>query len=629
MTENKKRKKGGSAILRGISKLAVLIADKFKTGFIGRVFGGYTKENKAMKRSFTASVLGRKSKLSSFVGKIKLLIGEQFESSKLLFAWKKFLRFFIGCQLRFYGTFFAAFGIFLGLTYCLKRFFLEVAYPGNNYIILSIIFIAVSVPLLLSGQTLAAKLISSKAGYFIVVDVLGIPEEKMKVAKPKKSDSYNIALLSAIAAAVFSFFFNPGYLILGICTFFGTLLIIKYPEIGVLAAIAFLPFVGLTGADTALSVLILLYTIGYFIKLIRGKRVFRFEIIDLFILFFAIITVVSYGRFPKEALPVLNYILGAFVAGNLMKTKQWQARCVTATMVSSTLVSMIIVFKKTISVAGFAELNTFFDKIVFFDGSAIVTSYLMIGLLLFVARYYDNKGSKVRLISFISALFIVSAIIIQNSIYSWICVAFALLMFFFIKTPKTLSAVLLVGTVVPCAVAYTYTFLPSRWINVFSFTSEAVYDTLKTWQGAMQLLVATGFSGVGAHGFEKYYPLYAMPGFENKSTSSSLWLGLVSDLGIIGSVIFLGIIFIFIQNCFEYILKSKGKANVFVISCFSVTLGLLLQALSCDLFADRSFFFAFWCFITVTCATIRNERQETENKTNYDVNTECTASIDL
>ena len=99
MTEKPKKKNNGSAILRCINKLAFWIERKIKTGFVGNVLGSYTKEDQAMKKSFTASIVGRKSIIGALFEKIRFVIAEQFEESRLLSILRKFINFFLGCRL--------------------------------------------------------------------------------------------------------------------------------------------------------------------------------------------------------------------------------------------------------------------------------------------------------------------------------------------------------------------------------------------------------------------------------------------------------------------------------------------------------------------------------------------------
>jgi len=631
LTEKPKKKNNGSAILRCINKLAFWIERKIKTGFVGNVLGSYTKEDQAMKKSFTASIVGRKSIIGALFEKIRFVIAEQFEESRLLSILRKFINFFLGCRLRFYGTFFMTFGAYIVLIYFFKKFFVANEEPRISYLITAIILIASSVPLLLSGQAFAHRVVSSKSGHFIAVDILGISEEKMNVPKSRYSDIYNIAIFAGIACGTLSYFIDPLYIIGTIFSIFAVAVIISRPEIGVLGAVAFLPYLSGNGNTDFLSIIIILYSVGYFIKLICGKRVLNFEIIDLVILFFAIILTLSgasyIGDVGASRTTLVIFVVGAFVAGNLMRTKIWQLRCVVATILSGTVVSMIIILKETVNLAGYTEMAESINKTVFFDNGKILAGYLIVSLLFVLAEFFNRGGVKKSIVLLMATSMLIIAIILLGSVSAWIGASVAIILFFFIKTKKTLSALLISGVVLPCALTYTYEFLPERLRNIFDFTSTRIYSTLKIWQGSMQLVVASKFGGIGVSGFDYFYPIYSVNGFESAKTSGALWMRILTDVGLIGLIIFIFIAFLCIQNCFEYLSRSNGKGNSFIIASFAAFIGLFVQSLACDFFSNKAFFYAFWVFIAVICAAIRSERQEAEKNNGLYSNSEHTASV--
>jgi len=632
LTDNKNKKRNGSAILRGINKFAFWIEQKIKTGFLGKIFGSYTKENQALEKSFSASALGRRSKLGSVIEKIRFIIAEQFEESRLLSLLRKFIGFFVGCRLRFYGTFFMTFGAYIGLIYFFKMFFVSSVSPSLSSLVISIILILSSVPLLFSKETFAHKIASSKAGHFIAMDILGLSEERMKVPSSRYSDIYNIAIFAGIACGTLSYFIDPLYILGGIFALFAVILIISHPEIGVIGAIASLPFFSSNENTNFLSIIIILYSVGYLIKLICGKRVLNFEIIDLAILFFAIILTLSGPSYilkesSNKTETLLIFLVGAFIAGNLMRTRLWQIRCAFATILSGTLASMIIILKEAVNFANYAAISESLNRIAFFDRKDILSGYLLIALLLVLAGFFNTDGAKKTVVLFMATAIIATAIILLDSFSAWVSVVLAALIFLLIKTKKTVSAVLITGVVASCALSYTYDFLPVRLKTAFDITSVNVYSRLKIWQGSMQLVVASKFGGTGISGFEHFYPIYSVNGFENAEASNALWIRLLSEIGLIGFIIFIFIAFLCIQNCFEYLVGANGKGNIYITASFAAFIGLLIQSLACDFFFNYAFFYAFFAFVSIICATIRSERQEAEKNNNISSNTSVTASI--
>ena len=630
MTENKRKKNNGSAILRGINKFALWIERKIKSGFVGKILGSYTKENQALSKSFTASVLNRRTKCGDFLTKIRFAVSDQFEDSKILFMLRKFVGFFLGCRLRFYGTLFMTFGVYVGLIYFLKYFFFPTEVPSLSFLVTAVVLMVSAVPLLLSRQTFASKLITSRSGHFIVFDVLGISEEKMSVPYSRYSEVYNIAIFSGIVFGTLSYFVHPLYILSALGAVIGAALILSHPEVGVLAAVTLLPFLSQEKNQNMLNVIIILYCFGYLVKLIRGKRILNFEIIDLFMLFFAAIIVISgsVGAELKAGVLVV-LVLGAFVAGNLMRTKLWQKRCAVAVVFSGTLSAMITVLSKVASFSDFLLLSDALNNIAFFDQRNILSAYLTVTLLLVCSGFSYSDNSKKKIILYSSALINIAAIVLLNTLSAWIGALIALLIFFFIKTKKTFTVIVSAGVASPCVLLYTYGFLPDRIKNVFDITSSGIYSTFKIWQGAMQLVIASAFGGVGIGGFDALYPQYAVAGFEWAESAGSLWLSILSKMGIIGLLLFIGVLFLYIQNCFEYMANGGSKENLFVVAGFAAVIGVTAMSMFCDLFVSQSFFYAFFCSITVVCAAIRSERTEEEKRRDVQINSEVSASVSL
>ena len=632
MTENKKRNK--SAVFRGINKIALWLDKKIKTGFIGRLFGAYTKENRAMKNSFAASLIGRRSKVGSFSKKIRFAVAEQFEESRVLYALRKFISFFLGCKLRFYGAFFMTFGVYLGLIYFFKHFFVANEIPSVSYIVISLIMILSSIPMMLSGKVFASKLISSKSGHFIVVDALGISEEKLNISSSKYSDAYNIAIFAGVAAGTLSYFIDPLYIILSVFALISVALIVANPEIGVVAAIAFVPFFSGAENQYLLNAIIFLYSVGYVVKLIRGKRVLNFEIIDLVLVFFAAILMIpglsSYMGTANGNFRLIFLILGAFFAGNLMRTKGWQKRCAATTVFSGTLAAMLVVLKGVAKIAKAKDLYLLLNNVTLFDNGEILSGFFMISLLFaFGASFYGGGLKKKTVLAFSSTVILIS-IFMLRSFSAFAGTAIAVLIFFYIMTQKTFGAVLVGGAVCSCAVVYTYEIFPHWITNLFDIMSESFYSMMKIWHGAINLAVASLFSGIGSEGFSHLYPIYSVNGFEGATKSNSLWISLLANIGIVGCVFFVIALFAFAQNCFEYLLTHKnGKRNLFVVSGFAAVIGIIVQSFACDFFVNEAFFYSFWLLVALIGAVIRLECHDVEKNNEIFVNSESSAVIEL
>ncbi len=638
MTDNRngKRSAGGSAVLRGISKIYLWFQRKLQGGLFGKILCGYTKENEALSNSLLNSVVGNRSKIGSFVRKFRFLIAEQFEGSRILKLWQRFIHFLAGCQLRFYGSFFMTFGVYIGLIYFFKRFFFTSdGIPSISYLITAAIMIICSVPLLFSGRTLASALKWSKTGNYIFSTVLGIPDEKMDVQPSRYGEIYNIAIFAGVVSGTLSFFVHPFYMIGAIGIFAAFALVITFPEIGVLIALGLLPILSAHALGrSVLMFVICIYSFGFFIKLIRGKRVLNFEIIDLVILFFGI-CLAFFGISPDiessvpETIKLLIYLVGALVAGNLMRTKTWQKRSAYVTLAVSVFISMILVLQKICLYTGI-NIPFISQDLIFFDGGELLAGYLTISLMFAYAGAFIGKGRKAKLAFLLTAAIIISAIVFLRSPFGMIGAFVASWVFFFIITDKSLSAAIFTGTAIAGVTVVSPKILPNALQSFLGINADSIYSIVKVWKGSLDLIVSSLPAGAGIGGFAELYPIFAVTGFESVRGAGSLWLNLACEIGMLGLIAFAAVLFVFMQNCFEYLSVTGGRSVRGLVSAgYAAIIGIFVQSLFYNMFSSGTFFYAFFCIITILSAAIRTGRKDIIKKNEFKANTETAASVDL
>lgn len=633
---NEKKSAGGSAVLRGISKIYLWFQRKMQSGFLGKILCGYTKENEALSNSLLNSAVGNRSKLGHFVRKFRFLIAEQFEGSRILKLWQRFIHFLVGCQLRFYGSYFMTFGVYIGLIYFFKRFFFTSdGMPSISYLFVAAIMTVCSVPLLFSGRTLASAVKCSKSGNYIFSSIFGIPDEKMNVQPSRYGEIYNIAIFAGVVSGTLSFFLHPLYMIGAIGIFAAFALVITFPEIGVLIALGLLPILSAHALGrSVLMFVICVYSVGFFVKLIRGKRILNFEIIDLVILFFGV-CVGFFGISPNiessvpETIKLLIYLIGALVAGNLMRTKTWQKRSAYVTLAVSVFISMILVLQKICLYIGI-KIPFLGIDVTFFDGGELLAGYLTISLMFAYAGAFIGKERKAKIAFLFTAAVIIFAIVIIKSPFGMIGAFVASWVFFFTITNKSLSAAIFAGSVIAGVSVVSHNFIPNVLRSFLGISADSIYSIAKVWWGSVDLVVAYLPSGTGIGGFAELYPMFAVAGFESVSGSGSLWLNLACEIGIIGLISFAAVIFVFIQNCFEYLTATGGRSvRGLVAAGHAAIIGIFVQSLFYNMFLSGAFFYAFFCIITILSAAIRTGRQDIIKKNEFRANTEMAASVDL
>lgn len=642
MINEKKRVKArrhGSGILRGLGALASLVHRGVKNGLVGRLMSRYTAENDSLHRSLSASAVKRDSKFGQFVRQARFTVGEQFEESRIATAVRRVYTFLLGCKLRLYGTFLATFGLYTALVYAAERYLFHTA-VNEDFLVCGIVTVLAALPLILSGRTFADAVRTSRAGTFLFCNFFGIPSEKFNVAPERHGDAYNFAIIAGVAAGSLTFFLSPVYVYLAIIAIIAVAVILSFPETGVLIAILLLPFGGYSATSGLLGAVTLLFSFGYAVKFLRGKRVLHFDIFDLALAFFALAVslaqLVRGGSGASGAENCLLLLVGCFVAGNLMRTKPWIRRCVYSLTASATFSSMIYIWQRVTERVGTVVIGKSAIRLFpagvepFFDSGDLFAAYLTVAFIFTLCSAGSLRGMKRRTVCMMSSVAILTAIFLTGSVSGIFGVAVAWLFFVIAISRRALVNAFFIFLIALSAMLVLPTAVYSWLGRAVNSGSGAVVRILRTWQGAARLAVATLFGGTGFGGFDALYPSYAVPGFESATDSSALWLQLLCEMGIVGLLLFGFAVFLIIQNCFEFASRTEDRrAKKFTLATMATLVGLLSQSMLCDIFADERIFFAFWLICTLTCAYIRLCRTEAEDALIGKANTEYAATAEL
>lgn len=643
MINEKRREKirnGGSMIMHWLNSFASAVHRAAHRGIIGRLMSRYTAENDIMKKSFSASAAKRGSKIGEFIGKARFAVGEQFESSLIMKIIRRCLAFLAGCRVRFYGAFFVTFGIYTALAYAIGVYIFR-AGTGVGTLVCGTVTAVGALPLLFSKKTLADAMISSRVGEYVFCEFLGIPREKFRAAPDRHGDAYNFAIIAGVAAGSLTFLVPPLDILITLLKLTVAVLIQIFPESGVVITLLLLPFLGFPSTAGLIEQLILLFTIGYFIKLIRGKRVLHFDIYDLSLALFAFVVlfaelVRSDGAASVEAGGYVSLLVGCFVAANLMRTRRWLSRCRSALTASATLSALLFIWQKAATAVGeltFGEhtIRLFPENVtLFFDDPDVYASYLLTAFIITFCAIGAKKGFRQHIVGMLSALSIASAIVLTGSVSGIAGTVIAFLVFAVVMSRRTIVVSVFTVFIGGSILLTLPAFITSRIGMFLGYLTGSAATAVKTWQGSAKLAAAALFGGTGFGGFAEFYPGFAVPGFESSVDSSALWLQLLCETGIVGLLLFSATVFLFVQNCLEFASSfGSGTSKKFVLASFAAMFGLLSQSMFCNIFGDARMFFGFFAFMSLICAYIRICRTEYTDSKLDTVATESSASVDL
>jgi O-antigen ligase len=377
--------------------------------------------------------------------------------------------------------------------------------------------------------------------------------------------------------------------------------------------------------------MVLITTFFYVIKLIRGKRVFQLEILDLAILLFGILillsSVFSAGGNASAYSAIISFILllGYFLLVNLMRTVKWIKRCIFALVTSSVIVSVIGIFEFLFG----AENNNWLDQsfygiiktrvVSLFENPNILSVFLVMIfpflLALLVRAREKNDKFLIRTLIILSIV----CIIFTWSRAAWIAIIFGTLLFSMLYTKKSFrifGAILIILPLIPI-------LLPSsvieRFLSISNLSDSSIAYRIYTWKGTLGAIKDYFFFGIGYgdSSFQAIYPSYAYSGIEATPHSHSLLLQVLLCMGIVGFVVLCIAIFLNFQKSFEYIKQEKDSAStVYVIAAVVSIVSALIMGVFDYIWYNPRMFYLFWTIIAIGTAFVRvgsSERMRLES----------------
>ena len=134
--------------------------------------------------------------------------------------------------------------------------------------------------------------------------------------------------------------------------------------------------------------------------------------------------------------------------------------------------------------------------------------------------------------------------------------------------------------------------------------------------------------GYGEASFAALYPAFAYSGASAVRHAHSLYLQLLTESGIPGLVMFVIVVVLFGQNCFEYLYRIKNsEARAVTVAGVAALVGFLVMGITDYVWYNSSVHLAFWMVLAMVNANIRisfaeQNRLGSELMSSYSVNLE-------
>ena len=625
--ENTKNLASFSLIVFLLDKLSDVIYNALRNGFFGKMFTSYTKEQTAFEEGFISRHFSESAKLKHYLLIVRKYFSKAFETSIILQKIESFSNNFVSMPLKSLGNFLFSFGLYTVIVYLLRLFIPVISVAEVDFVITGIIICIVSVPMLLSRDNIAMSVLKSRFLGSLFSDGFGIREESFRKRTEMSRVKNNLLIVFGMLLGILTLFVHPLEIIVILLTVIALSLIIFSPEIGIILTLFSLPFLSFFSSPAImLGWLVLVITASFFVKLIRGKRILKFEIFDFSVLLFAAIiffsgTITAGGTMGyHEALLTCELMLGYFLVVNLMRTEKWIIRCIGAIVSSGAIVGFVGVIQFALGIYTEGQwLDTgYFNEISgrvvsLFDNPNILAMYLVLVLPFALYMLTKSQSGKAKALGIISILSIFLCIILTWSRAAWIASIVCILVFLLFRSKKTLRYIFLSGIFAPFLPFLLPQSIVKRFMSIGDLADSSTMYRVYTWRGTLQTVKNNllGGIGYGPTAFQQIYPQYAYAGIEAAEHSHNLYLQILVGTGIFGLIVFTVTMFLFTQKNLEFIKNSKSHClkNI-VATCICSTIGLLIFGMFDFVWYNYRVFFLFWIVIALACACVRVGQDE-------------------
>ncbi len=614
-----------SMILSALGKASSWIYRKLGDGFFGWIFTAYGSENNSLENGLFSSIRKKIDLSGRFITPLKRKIAHGIENSMILGFIRGILSKMLGSTMKSYGIFMFSFALYSAIAYLFRVFYFEAGGefdPGVG--ITLILMLIASVLMIASRHTLSSAIVSSPTVSLILFNFLGIRREQVESAE-KNDGRFNIPFIAGLLFGIASAFVNPLYLLVGIFLLIAAFAVLVKPEIGVVAILTFLPFL-----PTMALVAAVIYTaLCCFIKVMCGKRSLKFDLLDGVVLIFMLLMlgggfVSASGSSLKPALVYTVFMLGYFLVVNLIRSKEWFMRAVIGVVSSGAVVSLYGLYQNFFGAGDttwhdadmFADIKS--RVVSTFENPNVLAEYLIMVLPLTVALFLANKGGRAKFGSAVLLALFGGCLIYTWSRGAWLGLLIGLLIFFLIYSKNTLSVLLFSVLGIPFLPFVLPESITSRFLSIGNLADSSTSYRVSIWRGVLNMLEDFSVSGIGIGNgaFSMVYPIYSLSGCETAQHAHNLYLQITAELGIIGLVIFIALLFIFLQSSLEFHGKEKRSEKLYGAAVLCGILGVLAQGMTDYIWYNYRVFLMFWMLLGLGAA-IRKTMASTAPKEIY------------
>lgn len=249
----------------------------------------------------------------------------------------------------------------------------------------------------------------------------------------------------------------------------------------------------------------------------------------------------------------------------------------------------------------------------FFENPNVYGEYLILIIMINVALFATLKKPLLKVCALILLALSGLCMILTYSRGCWIGIALAVALFLFIYSKKVFLLFAVLGVV---ALFFLPKSVMTRLLSIGNLADSSTSYRVYIWQGTMNMLKdfwVTGI-GVGTSAFNHVYPIYAF-GAISAPHPHNLYLLLLSEMGILGLLVFAVLMIMILKKLFVTANKSGDKIiSAYSAALFSALVGFLVQGIFDNVWYNYRVFLLFWIIVGLSGAVclIHKKTEDTE-----------------
>lgn len=602
----------GSAICRGFGRLGSFLYKKIGSGLYSFLFGSYDEMCDTFDRSRIGGALGGKNRAARY-------LASNIEESVYVSAVAAMMRYLSCLSLRVIGVFLMSCGFYSLLGQAVL--FLIDADPARILsAAVSVLLIVLGIPLLLSGKPLCTAIRDSTVWNAFFTRFCGF-HERSYAAPDGATGRKGAAFILGLPFGILTCFVHPLWLIVGCFAAIAAYIVLINPECGLYAAIFLMPFFVILPRPSIFLALLVIYTaFALGVKLLRGKRYFRAEPLDIFVFCFMAAMLLgglaSYGggQSIRAAAIYAALMLGYYLTVGLVNTKEKLVRAAMMLCVSLLFVSLYGIYQDVSGNISAEWIDTeMFDNIggrvvSTFENPNMLGEYLILLLPIVAAVFFGDRRLSTKPASLAAFAAGCLCLIYTWARGAWLGFLLAAVLFVLMWSRRSVALIAAGICLLPLAVPYLPANIISRFSSIGDLTDTSTNYRVFIWRGSARMAADYALTGVGVgeQAFNRIYPFYSFAGIEKAPHSHNLFLQIFIELGIFGFVLFIAMLICFLQSGFSLAKRGEDRA-VRLIGCGAMcgVLAALLQGMTDYVWYNYRVFFLFWIVFGLCSAARR------------------------